>query len=107
MAHTCDECGRIPEYRIHRHHEHHSPDVILMLCPECHDRLHRLHRMRSVPGRARFDATIGLTLAEARAVVVVAGMDGVDEHEIRRRMPLDKIIAMVARMDGARARVSA
>jgi hypothetical protein len=104
ITHTCDECGRVPEYRINRHHEHRDPDVILMLCPDCHN---RLHRVRGVPGRARFDATLGLTLAEAGAVVVVAGVDGVDEHEIRRRMPLDRIMARIDHMDRARARLSA
>ena len=95
--HTCDLCGSAPgPAGLHRHHEHHDPDVIELLCPDCH---FRVHRVRGLPGRARFDATFGLTLAEARAVAVIAALERVDEHEIRRRHPVASMLARMTALD--------
>lgn len=87
MAATCDVCDAASY--LHRHHECRDPDVILMLCVSCHE---HLHRVRGVPGRARFDATLGLTVNEARAVVFCAAIDGVSEFVARGRYTVAQML---------------
>lgn len=95
---TCDNCGTMPgPAGLHRHHERHEPDVIEYLCAPCHE---RTHRVRGFPGRPRFDATFGLTLREARAVAIFAALEGVDEHEARRRRTVADMLAGIDRVDG-------
>ena len=98
MSHTCDICGSDGGGGgLDRHHERHNPDVIEYLCVPCH---HKTHRIRGLPGRPRFDATVGLTLAEARAVAVIAGIYRIDEYTaLHRYGPVEDMVERVARLD--------
>lgn len=94
-AHTCDECG--VEGFLHRHHERHGPNVIVYLCPPCHM---ALHAVRGLPGKPLFEATRGLTLAEAAAVRAVAAL--------RRQSPIDLVrVKSIAEVVASFARIRA
>jgi len=52
-----------------------------------------LHRIRGNPGEVGFDATVGLTNEEARAVRFMALVHGGDEKGIRRTRHLADVVA--------------
>lgn len=82
-GHTCDDCGAAEN--LHRHHEHWTPDVICVLCKECHD---RWHFGRGKVGRPKFEATMGLTNKEKRGFLIRMHLEGAHPYTIRRKYTL-------------------